>query len=98
MWIGLSTPKQERFMASHSTDGSYPLDVSIMLGVGAAFDYHSENIKDAPQWLKDVGMQWCHRLFSEPKRLWRRYLYIVPNFIWLNILQRLGIKKYDMDI
>ena len=97
LWVGLSTPKQERFMYSHSPSGRFPLKVSIMLGVGAAFDFHAGNIVDAPQWIKNLGLQWFYRLCSEPKRLWKRYSFIVPGFIWLNILQALGIKKYTLE-
>ena len=125
-WVGLSTPKQERFMASHSpaaNDGSqscdfgfkrdrfvssdltpktaainrYPLDCGIMLGVGAAFDIHAGVLKDAPGWIKNSGLQWFYRLCQEPRRLWRRYLDIVPRFIFLAALQLLGIKKYDNE-
>ena len=83
-------------MAAHSPDGPFPLDVSIMLGVGAAFDFHAGNLVDSPQWMKNAGLQWLHRLCSEPKRLWKRYCYIVPCFIWLNVLQNLKIKKFEM--
>jgi len=120
-WVGLSTPKQEKFMASHSPAvtgaGSreqgagerkadfrspisdlckFPLDAGIMLGVGAAFDFHAGNLKDAPSWVKNSGLQWFYRLCQEPRRLWRRYADIVPRFLFLSVLQMLGIKKYDM--
>jgi N-acetylglucosaminyldiphosphoundecaprenol N-acetyl-beta-D-mannosaminyltransferase len=97
-WVGLSTPKQELFMAAHSPlaqANKFPLDAKIMFGVGAAFDFHAGNMKDAPQWVKNIGMQWFHRLCSEPKRLWRRYGYIVPAFIWFNVLQFLRFKRYE---
>ena len=83
MWIGLSTPKQERFMAEHLQS----LNVNVMIGVGAAFDIHTGRIKDAPQWIKNIGMQWLHRLTQERKRLWRRYLANNPKFIWMIVLQ-----------
>lgn len=106
-WVGLSTPKQERFMAQHvwrlnskepelqtSNLKPYPLDCGIMLGVGAAFPIHAGLQKDAPEWIKNSGLQWLYRLCQDPRRLWRRYLDIVPKFLWLSALQLLGIKRY----
>ena len=75
----------------------FPLEAGIMLGVGAAFDFHADNLKDAPSWIKNAGLQWFYRLCQEPRRLWRRYFDIVPSFIWLSALQLLGIKKYELD-
>lgn len=85
VWVGLSTPKQERFMADHIG----ALDCTLMLGVGAAFDVHTGVTKDAPQWVKRAGLQWLHRLLQEPGRLWRRYLTNNPKFIFNIILQLL---------
>ena len=83
-WVGLSTPKQESFMAA-----SLPyLDTKVMIGVGAAFDIHTGRISDAPAWIKKIGMQWMHRLCQEPRRLWKRYLYNNPVFIF-KIIQQL---------
>lgn len=77
MWIGLSTPKQERFMAKYSGR----LETRLMAGVGAAFDIHTGRLADAPQWMKVAGLQWLHRLIQEPRRLWRRYLLNNPKFV-----------------
>jgi N-acetylglucosaminyldiphosphoundecaprenol N-acetyl-beta-D-mannosaminyltransferase len=77
MWIGLSTPKQERFMAEHIDR----LETKLMIGVGAAFDYHTGRVHDAPAWMKRSGLQWLHRLAQDPKRLWKRYLINNPLFI-----------------
>ena len=120
-WVGLSTPKQERFMFAHSASmnveggkldvecennatshishptAKFPLEAGIMLGVGAAFPIHAGLQKDAPEWIKNSGLQWFHRLCQEPKRLWRRYLDIVPAFLWFAALQLLGIKKYRLE-
>jgi N-acetylglucosaminyldiphosphoundecaprenol N-acetyl-beta-D-mannosaminyltransferase len=85
VWVGLSTPKQERFMAEHIA----ALDCTLMLGVGAAFDIHTGGTKDAPQWVKRAGMQWLHRLLQEPRRLWRRYLINNPKFIFKIAVQLL---------
>lgn len=77
IWVGLSTPKQERFM--HMTLSL--LDTHVMVGVGAAFDIHTGRIQDAPAWMKQCGLQWLHRLIQEPRRLGRRYLINNPLFI-----------------
>jgi N-acetylglucosaminyldiphosphoundecaprenol N-acetyl-beta-D-mannosaminyltransferase len=83
LWVGLSTPKQERFMARHIGT----LDCTLMLGVGAAFDIHTGMAKDAPHWVKRAGLQWLHRLLQEPRRLWKRYLVNNPKFIWSIFMQ-----------
>lgn len=90
-WVGISTPKQEIIMAQFLDK----LDVRIMLGVGAAFDIHSGRMKDVPAWMKDSGFQWFYRLCQEPRRLWRRYCYIVPVFLFLVALQLLGLRNYN---
>jgi N-acetylglucosaminyldiphosphoundecaprenol N-acetyl-beta-D-mannosaminyltransferase len=77
LWVGLSTPTQERFMAHYCGR----LDVPLMIGVGAAFDIHTGGIRDSPDWMKAAGLQWLHRLLQEPRRLWRRYLINNPRFI-----------------
>jgi N-acetylglucosaminyldiphosphoundecaprenol N-acetyl-beta-D-mannosaminyltransferase len=92
-WVGLSTPKQERFMAAHLAD----LDTTLMLGVGAAFDVHTGRLKDAPAWMKHAGLQWLHRLLQEPRRLAPRYASIVPAFLFLLMLEKLGIVRYSLD-
>ena len=89
-WVGLSTPKQERFMADHTH-----LQAKVMLGVGAAFDLHTGRMVDAPRWMKVCGLQWFHRLCQEPRRLARRYLVNNPVFLWKIILQLTGIVKYS---
>ena len=89
-WVGLSTPKQERFMAEYINK----LETNVMLGVGAAFDIHTGKIKDAPDWIKRIGMQWFFRLLQEPRQLWRRYLYNNPRFIGLAALQLLKLRDF----
>lgn len=69
VFVGLGCPKQERWMAEHR--GKIH---AVMIGVGAAFDFHAGTVKRAPQWMRDNGLEWLHRLGSEPRRLWRRYL------------------------
>ena len=69
VWVSLGCPKQELWMAAHRGRIN-----AVMVGVGAAFDYHAGTIKRAPKWMQDSGLEWFHRLASEPRRLWRRYL------------------------
>lgn len=88
-WVGLSTPKQERFMDEYISK----LDAKVMLGVGAAFDMHTGRIKDAPYWMKFTGLQWMHRIYQDPKRLWKRYLVNNPKFVYQIALELLGIRK-----
>lgn len=88
-WVGLSTPKQERFMDQYISK----LDAKVMLGVGAAFDIHTGRIKDAPYWMKFTGVQWMHRIYQDPKRLWKRYLVNNPKFVYRITLELLGIGK-----
>lgn len=78
LWVGLSTPKQERFMA-HYLDR---FQVPLLVGVGAAFDFHTGRLRDCSQWIKRAGLQWLHRLFQDPKRLLFRYLQNNPAFLW----------------
>lgn len=99
-WVGLSTPKQERFM--HAFLRKYP-DLTegwdhglVMLGVGAAFDFHAGLVTQAPPWMQKSGLEWFFRLLMEPRRLWRRYLYNNPHFIWRIFLQMTHLKKEDL--
>jgi len=92
IWVGLSTPKQERFMARYLP----VLDTKLMVGVGAAFLFHTGAIKDSPIWVKNAGLQWLHRLLQEPSRLWRRYLLNNPWFIFCALLQVVGLKHYSL--
>jgi N-acetylglucosaminyldiphosphoundecaprenol N-acetyl-beta-D-mannosaminyltransferase len=77
LWVGLSTPTQVYFMAEYLER----LRVPLMVGVGAAFDYHTGRIQDSPEWVKRSGLQWVHRLIQEPRRLWKRYLLANPAFV-----------------
>ena len=70
------------------------LDVPALIGVGAAFDFHSGLIKQAPSWMQKSGLEWLFRLLTEPRRLWRRYLRNNPRFILLIARQMLGLKRY----
>ena len=90
LWVGLSTPKQERFMAEFIDR----LEVPLLVGVGAAFDYHTGRIRDCPRWVKRAGLQWLHRLLQDPKRLWKRYLRNNPAFVWNIALQTLNLRQF----
>jgi len=70
------------------------LDTTLMFGVGAAYDFHTGRIHDAPQWIKTIGMQWLHRLLQDPRRLWKRYLRNNPAFLWHIALQLSGLRQY----
>ncbi len=76
VFVGLGCPKQERWMAEHRGRIN-----AVTIGVGAAFDFHAGTVARAPAWMRDNGLEWLHRLFSEPRRLWRRYL--VTNTLFL---------------
>jgi len=89
LWVGLSTPKQERFMAEYSAK----LNVPLMVGVGAAFDFNTGRVKQAPDWMQAIGMEWFYRLCQEPRRLWKRYLTNNPKFLFLIVCDILGVKR-----
>jgi len=89
VWVGLSTPKQERWMFEHRDRFNVP----VLVGVGAAFDIHTGRIPQAPAWLRDHGLEWLFRLSVEPRRLWRRYLVYGSEFAALVLLELLGLKK-----
>jgi N-acetylglucosaminyldiphosphoundecaprenol N-acetyl-beta-D-mannosaminyltransferase len=90
LWVGLSTPKQEKFMAEYLPK----LDATLMIGVGAAFDFHSGRAKQAPRWMQRSGLEWFYRLCSEPRRLGKRYLRNNPLFAWKFFGQLAGLRKY----
>lgn len=85
VWVGLSTPKQEYWMRDHV--GRIP--GATLIGVGAAFDFHTGQVPRAPRWMQRSGLEWLHRLVSEPRRLWRRYLIMAPLFVLSLFLERM---------
>jgi N-acetylglucosaminyldiphosphoundecaprenol N-acetyl-beta-D-mannosaminyltransferase len=93
IWVGLGAPKQERFMAQFVDQ----LQVPLMIGVGAAFDYHTGRLRDCSDWIKRAGLQWLHRLAQDPKRLWKRYLYAIPAFLWRIALQLTGLRGFPNE-
>jgi len=90
-WVGLSTPKQERWVAEYIDK----LDTKLMFAVGAAFDMHTGRIQESPEWLKAMGLQWLHRLCQDPRRLWKRYLINNPKFLAKISLQLMGVRRYE---
>jgi N-acetylglucosaminyldiphosphoundecaprenol N-acetyl-beta-D-mannosaminyltransferase len=91
LWVGLSTPKQERWMYEHRSK----LRVPVLVGVGAAFDLNSGRTKKAPSWMQERGLEWLFRLSQEPRRLWRRYLINGPEFALGVASELLRLRKYD---
>jgi N-acetylglucosaminyldiphosphoundecaprenol N-acetyl-beta-D-mannosaminyltransferase len=91
VWVGLSTPKQERWMHEHRP----LLSVPVMAGVGAAFDFIAGNARQAPDWMRESGLEWFFRLTHEPRRLWRRYLVNGSKFMWNVSLELLRLRNFD---
>ena len=73
------------------------LDTTVAFGVGAAFDFHTGRMREAPRWMMRAGLQWLHRLLSDPRRLWKRYAVIVPTFLFRLFLQATGLRKYPLE-
>jgi len=90
VWVGLSTPKQERWMYEHYAR----LRAPVMVGVGAAFDFIAGRAKQAPSWMRENGLEWLFRLSREPHRLWRRYVIKGSGFVWNVSLELLGFKQF----
>jgi N-acetylglucosaminyldiphosphoundecaprenol N-acetyl-beta-D-mannosaminyltransferase len=93
VWIGIGSPRQERWMVDHIKRVGAP----VMIGIGAAFDFVSGNKPQAPLWMQRNGLEWFFRLINEPERLWRRYLLNYPRFTMLVLLQLMGLKKYPIN-
>jgi N-acetylglucosaminyldiphosphoundecaprenol N-acetyl-beta-D-mannosaminyltransferase len=93
LWVGLGTPKQQHWIRDHLDKVNIP----VMIGVGAAFDYYSGQVQRAPVWMQDNGMEWIYRLYKEPRRLWLRYLNYLPRFALHSLLDRLALRKYPLD-
>lgn len=90
LWVGLSTPKQEKWMHEHRN----ALRTPLMLGVGAAFDMNSGRLRRAPEWIREHGLEWLFRLVMEPRRLWRRYLVTIPKSVFSVSLELFHLKKF----
>jgi N-acetylglucosaminyldiphosphoundecaprenol N-acetyl-beta-D-mannosaminyltransferase len=90
LWVGLSTPKQEAWMAEYRERAGVP----VLVGVGAAFDFFTGRTRQAPTWMREHGFEWLFRLSTEPRRLWRRYLVYGSQFAWNVALELTGIKRF----
>ncbi|PYQ15544.1 MAG: glycosyltransferase [Acidobacteria bacterium] len=90
VFVGLGCPKQEKWMAAHRDR----LAASVLVGVGAAFDFHTGRVPQAPRWMMGAGLEWLFRLYQEPRRLWRRYLIYNPLFVVHVALELLGLRRY----
>lgn len=90
LFMGLGCPKQENWMAAHKDRLK-----AVMLGVGASFDFYAGNVRESPEWMGNLGLEWLFRLTQEPKRLWRRYLILNPRFMSLAAMQMLGLKEFE---
>jgi N-acetylglucosaminyldiphosphoundecaprenol N-acetyl-beta-D-mannosaminyltransferase len=88
IWIGLGAPKQERWMYNHYNN----IHSAIMFGIGAGFAYLAGDTKHAPRWMKNLALEWLYRLAQEPKRLWKRYLKTIPQFLFFATLELVGVK------
>jgi len=91
LWVGLGCPKQEKWMMAHRH-----LRVGVLLGVGAAFDFHTGRIERAPRWMQRTGLEWLFRLTQDPRRLWRRYLRTNTLFLLLWLSQQLNLRRFDV--
>jgi N-acetylglucosaminyldiphosphoundecaprenol N-acetyl-beta-D-mannosaminyltransferase len=89
VWVGIGVPKQEKWMAEMRPR----LEAPVLVGVGAAFDFHAGVVAQAPSWIQDAGLEWAYRLSREPRRLWRRYLRYNPRFVVAFARQLLGHRR-----
>jgi len=92
LFVGLGCPKQEQWMFAHRNRIK-----AVMVGVGAGFDFFAGTKKQAPNWMMQIGLEWLFRLCTEPKRLWRRYLYNNPRFLCLAAMQILKLRDFKGD-
>lgn len=93
IWVGLGTPKQERFMAEFASQ----FDTGLLIGVGAAFDFFTGRVRQAPRWIQGSGFEWLWRLVHEPRRLWRRYAFNNPRFVLRVLAQKSGLRRYPLE-
>jgi N-acetylglucosaminyldiphosphoundecaprenol N-acetyl-beta-D-mannosaminyltransferase len=93
VWVGVSSPKQEYWMACMRP----LLEAPVLIGVGAAFDFHTGTVRQAPRWMQRSGIEWLFRLVQEPRRLWRRYLVDNPWFLFELARQKLGLTHYELS-
>ena len=92
VWVGMSSPKQDRWMVRMRP----LLDAPVLIAVGAAFDFLSGTVPQAPRWMQRSGLEWLYRLGTDPRRLWKRYLVDNPWFVWEVALQMTGLRKFEL--
>jgi N-acetylglucosaminyldiphosphoundecaprenol N-acetyl-beta-D-mannosaminyltransferase len=92
LFVGIGCPKQEKWMATHK--GRIP---AVMLGVGAAFDFYTGRVPQAPHWMQVAGLEWIFRLLIDPRRLWKRYAKHNPRFVGLFLMQLLGVRRFGEE-
>jgi N-acetylglucosaminyldiphosphoundecaprenol N-acetyl-beta-D-mannosaminyltransferase len=92
VWVGLSTPKQDWWMARMRSS----LEAPVLIGVGAAFDFHTGRVRQAPRWMQRSGLEWLFRLVMEPRRLWRRYLVYNTWFLIELALQVSRLRRHEL--
>jgi len=92
VWVGMSSPKQDEWMARMRP----LLDAPVLIAVGAAFDFHTGTVRQAPRWMQRSGLEWVFRLAMQPRRLWRRYLVDNPWFLYELALQRTHLKTFEL--
>ena len=92
VWVGMSSPKQDLWMARMRG----LLEVPVLIAVGAAFDFLTGTVRQAPRWMQRSGLEWAFRLAVQPRRLWRRYLIDNPWFIWELMLQKSRLKVFEL--
>jgi len=85
LWVGMTAPKQEKWVAANAAK----LAIPVIGSIGAVFDYYAGVTNRAPQWICDLGLEWLYRLPREPKRLWRRTFVSAPLFLWYVLLERI---------
>ncbi len=87
LWVGMTAPKQEKWVAANLAD----ISASVVGSIGAVFDYYAGVTQRAPRWICELGLEWLYRLPREPKRLWRRTFVSAPKFLWFVCLERFGL-------
>jgi N-acetylglucosaminyldiphosphoundecaprenol N-acetyl-beta-D-mannosaminyltransferase len=92
VWIGMSSPKQDHWMSRMRPLLAAP----VLIAVGAAFDFHTGTVRQAPRWMQRSGLEWLFRLVMQPRRLWRRYLIDNPWFLWELALQKTHLKRFEL--
>ena len=90
--VGLGCPRQEVWAYEFREALQMPV-----LAVGAAFAFHAGQLSQAPSWMQRVGLEWLFRFSREPRRLWRRYCYLNPYYLWLLFLQKTGLRRFETN-